>query len=234
MTTSPSDVERRRHLATDPDDPAYHSLQALRDGAAKDNEVGRAARSFWRELPVLILIALVLAVGIKTFVVQAFFIPSGSMLETLQIDDRVLVSKLSYVWGEPERGDVVVFDDPRGPSAEVESIPSRLWRNLAESIGIRTPQSEFIKRVIAVGGDTVEGRDGIVYVNGVAVDEPHVPTYATTFDFGPRQVPEGELFVMGDNRDDSVDSRSFGTIPVEDVVGRAFIVMWPPSHWAGL
>ena len=233
MTTTPPDIDRNTD-ATDSYDRDNRGLDALREGATKDNEVGRAARSFWRELPVLILIALILAVGIKTFVVQAFFIPSGSMLETLQIDDRVLVSKLSYVWGEPERGDVIVFDDPRGPSTEVESIPSRLWRNLAESVGIRTPQSEFIKRVIAVGGDTVEARDGIVYVNGEPVDEPYLPTYATTIDFGPRDVPDGELFVMGDNRDDSVDSRSFGTIPVEDVVGRAFIVMFPPSHWAGL
>lgn len=231
--TTPPDVERGT-FATDPYDPADRSLRALREGAAKDNEVGRAARSFWRELPILIVIALVLAVGIKTFVVQAFYIPSGSMLETLQIDDRVLVSKLSYVWGEPGRGDVVVFDDPRGEVGESESIPSRLWRNLAESIGIRTPQSEFIKRVIAVGGDTIEARDGFVFVNGEAIEELYLPSYASTFDFGPRTVAEGELFVMGDNRDDSVDSRSFGTIPVEDVVGRAFIIMWPPSHWAGL
>ena len=233
MTTTPPDVEAGTLDSASPDE-AEEGLRALREGATRDNEVGRAARSFWKELPVLILIALVLAVGIKTFVVQAFYIPSGSMLETLQIDDRVLVSKLSYAWGEPERGDVVVFDDPRGGVGETESIPSRLWRNLAESVGIRTPQSEFIKRVIAVGGDTVEARDGLVYVNGEVLDEPYVPTYATTIDFGPRQVAEGELFVMGDNRDDSVDSRSFGTIPVEDVVGRAFIVMWPPSHWAGL
>jgi len=231
--TTPPDVEQGT-FATDPYDPTHRSLRALREGAAKDNEVGRAARSFWRELPVLVLIALVLAVGIKTFVVQAFFIPSGSMLETLQIDDRVLVSKLSYVWGEPQRGQVIVFDDPRGEVGEPESVPSRLWRNLAESIGIRTPQSEFIKRVIAVGGDTVEARNGIVFVNGEATEEPYLPSYASTFDFGPRTVPEGELFVMGDNRDDSVDSRSFGTIPIGDVVGRAFIIMWPPSHWAGL
>ena len=206
----------------------------MREGARKDNQVDRAARSFWRELPILILIALVLAVFIKTFIVQAFFIPSGSMLETLQIDDRVLVSKLSYVWGEPDRGDVVVFDDPRGLPQPEESIPSRLWRNLAESIGIRTPQSEFIKRVIAVGGDTVEGIDGVVYVNGEAIEEPYIPTYAFTSDFELVNVPEGEVFVMGDNRNDSVDSRSFGTIVEGDIVGRAFLVMWPATHWAGL
>ena len=221
-------------FATDPYDPAHRSLRALREGAKKDAQVNRAAKSFWRELPVLILIALVLAVVIKTFIVQAFFIPSGSMLETLQIDDRVLVSKLSYAWGEPERGDVVVFDDPRGVAGAEESVPARLWRNLAESIGIRTPQSEFIKRVIAVGGDTVEGVDGSVLVNGIAIDEPYLPSYATTDDFGPVTVPEGEVFVMGDNRNDSVDSRSFGTISHADIVGRAFVVMWPPSRWAGL
>jgi signal peptidase I len=232
VTTPPSLEEGT--FATDPYDPAHRSLRALREGAAKENQVTRAARSFWRELPVLILIALVLAVFIKTFIVQAFFIPSGSMLETLQIDDRVLVSKLSYVWGEPEQGDVIVFDDPRGAPESAESIPSRLWRNLAESIGIRTPKSEFIKRIIGVEGDTVEARDGVVYVNGEALDEPYLPTYAFTEDFGPATVPAGEVFVMGDNRTDSVDSRSFGTIPEGEIVGRAFMVMWPPTRWAGL
>lgn len=231
--TTPPDVDQGT-FAPDPHDPAHGSLQALREGAQKDADVGRAARSFWRELPILVLIALILAVTIKTFIVQAFFIPSGSMLESLQIDDRVLVSKLSYVWGEPEAGDVVVFDDPRGPVADEESLPARLWRNLAESIGIRTPQSEFIKRVIAVGGDSIEARDGDVFVNGEMVEEIYLPSYADTFDFGPVEVPEGEVFVMGDNRGDSVDSRSFGTISVDDIVGRAFVVMWPPSHWAGL
>jgi len=231
--TTPPEVEEGT-FATDPYDPAHRSLRALREGATKENQVTRAAKSFWRELPILILIALVLAVFIKTFIVQAFFIPSGSMLETLQIDDRVLVSKLSYVWGEPDRGDVIVFDDPRGLPESEESIPSRLWRNLAESIGIRTPKSEFIKRVIGIEGDTVEGRNGVVYVNGEALEEPYLPTYATIGDFGPTTVPAGEVFVMGDNRNDSVDSRSFGTIPEGDIVGRAFMVMWPPSRWAGL
>lgn len=231
--STPPEVDQGT-FATDPYDPSDRSLRALREGAQKDAEVGRAARSFWRELPFLIVIALVLAVTIKTFIVQAFFIPSGSMLETLQVDDRVLVSKLSYIWGEPERGDVVVFDDPRGPVGDEESLPGRLWRNLAESIGIRTPQSEFIKRVIAVGGDTVEAESGQVFVNDEPVEEIYVPSYASTFDFGPIVVPSGEVFVMGDNRGDSVDSRSFGTVSVDDIVGRAFVVMWPPDHWAGL
>jgi signal peptidase I len=232
VTTDPS--PHSGTFATDPYDPTHRSLRALREGAQRDAQVDRAARSFWRELPFLILVALLLAVLIKTFVVQAFFIPSGSMLETLQIDDRVLVSKLSYVWGDPERGDVIVFDDPRGEPGESESLSGKVWRNLAESIGVRTPQSEFIKRVIGVGGDTVEGRGGIVYVNGAATAEPYLPRYAVTDDFGPTVVPPGELFVMGDNRGDSIDSRSFGPISEGDVVGRAFVVMWPATRWAGL
>jgi len=231
--TTPPSLEQGTHT-TDPFDPAHRSLQALREGAAKDNQVTRAARGFWRELPLLILIALVLAVFIKTFIVQAFFIPSGSMLETLHVDDRVLVSKLSYVWGEPERGDVIVFDDPRGTAVNSESIPSRLLRNLAESIGLRTPQSEFIKRIIAVDGDVVEAREGQVFVNGEPIDEPYLPSYAFTEDFGPTTVPVDEVFVMGDNRNDSIDSRSFGAVPESEIVGRAFIVMWPPTRWAGL
>ncbi len=232
MTTEPS--PRGGTFATDPYDPTHRSLRALREGAQRDAQADRAARSFWRELPLLVVIALILAVLIKTFVVQAFFIPSGSMLETLQVDDRVLVSKLSYVLGEPQRGDVIVFDDPRGEPGETESLGGRVWRNLAESIGIRTPQSEFIKRVIGIGGDIVEGRDDVVYVNGEAIKEPYLPRYATTFDFGPTEVPPGEVFVMGDNRGDSVDSRSFGSIPEADIVGRAFVVMWPATRWAGL
>ncbi len=232
MTTPPSVEEGT--FAGDPPESVHGSMRALREGAQRENKVTRAARSFWRELPVLVLIALVLAVFIKTFVVQAFYIPSGSMLETLHINDRVLVSKLSYVWGEPERGDVIVFDDPRGLAGPEESIPSRLWRNLAESIGIRTPQSEFIKRIVAMGGDTVEGRGGILYVNGVPLEERYLPSYAVTNDFEPVTVPPGAVFVMGDNRSDSVDSRSFGAIPEGDIVGRAFIVMWPPKRWAGL
>ncbi|HEY5651878.1 MAG TPA: signal peptidase I [Acidimicrobiia bacterium] len=190
-------------------------------------------RSFWRELPVLVLVALVIAVLIKTFIVQAFWIPSGSMQDTLEINDRVLVSKLSYRFGEVERGDVVVFDDPRG-TANRESVMESVLRNLAESVGLSTPKSEFIKRIVALPGETIEIADGRVLVDGVPLDEPYVHPGSRMLDFGPEVIPAGRYFVMGDNRNRSQDSRSFGPIEEESVVGRAFVVLWPISRWTGL
>ena len=190
-------------------------------------------RSFWKELPFLILIALVVAVLIKTFFVQAFWIPSGSMEDTLQINDRVLVNKLSYRFGDVERGDVVVFDDPRGVK-EPESVPQAVIRNLLESVGLSTPKSEYIKRVIALPGETIQVRSGMVEIDGVVIDEPYLHPFSTMPDFGPETVGENQLFMMGDNRNASQDSRVFGPIDADTVVGRAFVVLWPPSSWSGL
>jgi signal peptidase I len=191
---------------------------------------------FWIEFPLLIGIALVVAILIKTFLFQAFFIPSSSMEDTLQIDDRVLVNKVVYLAGDIGRGDVIVFDDPRGGFEQPEeSVVGSALRNLFESIGLATPQSEFIKRVIGVAGDTVEARDGELLVNGSAVYEPYLKDPGRPIAaFGPVLVPEGRLFVMGDNRSASQDSRFFGPIPVDDVVGKAFVIIWPPSRWGGL
>ena len=156
----------------------------------------------------LILVALVVAVIIKTFLVQAFYIPSASMEETLLINDRVMVNKLAYAIGEIERGHIIVFDDPRRlDNGTTESVPARVVRNLAESIGLSTPQSEFIKRVIAIPGDTVEVRGGLVYLNGTALDEPYVPEGTSMPALEPVTIPPGHVFVMGDNRDVSQDSR---------------------------
>lgn len=191
---------------------------------------------FWVEFPVLIVIALGVAILIKTFLFQAFYIPSSSMEDTLNINDRVLVNKLTYRFGDINRGDVIVFDDPRGGFEEPdESVIDSAVRNVFESIGLATPRSEFIKRVIGVSGDTVEGIGGMVYVNGMALDEPYLkdPGYAIP-PFGPVEVQAGQLFVMGDNRAASQDSRFFGTIPTDDVVGKAFVIIWPPARWGGL
>lgn len=214
---------------------AHDEVDAQREEAFDQAEDARAARSFWRELPFLIVIALTLAVLLKTFVIQAFFIPSSSMEDTLQINDRVVVSKLSYRLGDIDRGDVVVFDDPRRLSGSSDdSLPEAVVRNLAESIGLSTPQSEFIKRVIALEGETVEIRNGTVFVDGEVVDEPYVKPLGWRANFGPEEVPEDHVFVMGDHRSVSRDSRSFGPIPTEDIVGRAVAVIWPPANWGGL
>lgn len=191
---------------------------------------------FWLEFPLLIGAALLIAVLIKTFLFQAFWIPSSSMENTLQVYDRVLVSKLSYEFSDISQFDVIVLDDPRpGFEQPDEGAVDRALRNLKESIGLATPQSEFIKRVIGLPGDKVEGRDGAVFVNDVRLDEPYLKQPELPIrDFGPVLVPEDSLFVMGDNRRASQDSRFFGAIPIDDVVGKAFVIIWPPSRASGL
>ena len=201
----------------------------------RPNVKGKKHRPFWRELPVLIVIALVVAVVIKTFLVQAFYIPSASMENTLLVNDRVMVNKLAYTFGDIERGHIIVFDDPRLlDSGNTEAIPARVLRNLAESVGLSTPQSEFIKRVIALPGDTIEIVDNEVLVNGRVIEEPYLHPGSRMPNFVEETIPPGHVFVMGDNRNVSQDSRVFGPIPTEDVVGRAFILLWPPSRWTRL
>ncbi|MCL1593040.1 MAG: signal peptidase I [Actinomycetia bacterium] len=197
---------------------------------------GKKQLPFWLELPLLIGIALIVAVVIKTFLFQAFYIPSSSMENTLQINDRVLVNKVTYEIGDISRKDVIVFDDPRGgfEQPDEDAIDSAV-RNLLESIGLATPQSEFIKRVIGVPGDVVEASSGDLIVNGEAQDEPYRKNPERPIpDFAPVVVPEGHLFVMGDNRGASQDSRFFGPIPIDTVVGKAFVIIWPPSRWSGI
>lgn len=183
------------------------------------------------ELPFLVLIALVLAVLVKTVAFQAFFIPSESMFDTLQINDRVLVNKITYRLGEPQRGDVVVFD--RTPDSE-ESLVGALLRNLAESVGVKTPEADLIKRVVGLPGETVEVVDNTVMINGLPLAEPYLRDVARTSAMDPLVISEDEYFVMGDNRARSLDSRSFGPISREEIIGKAFVIIWPTSRWSGL
>ena len=210
------------------------SLERLRSDARHSRERSESRRSFWRELPLLILVALVVAILIKTFLIQAFFIPSASMRETLVEGDRVMVNKLAYRFGEPARGDVIVFDSPLEEDGGGENIFSAVVRHVAESLGLSSPESALIKRVVAVGGETISIAEGRVVVDGVAIDEPYLIDGVRMPDFGPELVPEGYVFVMGDNRPASQDSRRFGPIPVDDIIGRAFVRVWPPSRWGGL
>jgi signal peptidase I len=159
------------------------------------------------EWVVILVGALLVALVVKTFLLQAFYIPSASMEPTLKKDDRVLVNKLSYDFHDVRRGDVVVFRSPPG-----EDNPEI---------------KDLIKRVIGLPGETVEGRDGRVYINGNPLKEPYLPAGTTTSSFGPEKIPPGHLWVMGDNRSNSKDSRFFHTIAEDLVVGRAFIKVWP-------
>lgn len=203
---------------------------------SEEPELGRNRPPFWVELPGLLLTALVVAVLVKTFLVQPFYIPSESMLPTIEVNDRVMVNKLAYRLGEPERGDIVVFLNPSLTDAQLEeSFPEAFIRSVLEAVGIRTRgQDDLIKRVVAVGSQTVEIENGHLEVDGVEVSEPYLVNGTTMSDFGPVDVPEGHVFVMGDNRNSSLDSRRFGPIPVEEIVGEAVIRIWPLDRIGGL
>jgi signal peptidase I len=213
----------------------------------------RRRLSATREVPILVGVSLLIALVLKTFLVQAFVIPSGSMEQTIQIDDRVLVDKLTPWFGSrPQRGDVVVFQDPGG-WLEQEQLPPtsedppviKQGKQLLTFIGLLPSDDEqdLIKRVVAVGGDTVKCCDqsGRVTVNGMPLEEPYVfpgdEPSQREFDV---TVPVGRIFVLGDHRSNSADSRFHldepgeGAVPEEQVVGKAVVIAWPYSHWGGL
>lgn len=245
--------------------PGGHTAQAGPAGALAPNLPGRAdrrrlarrvkrrrRRSAVTEIPLLIVVAVVIALVLKTFLVQAFVIPSGSMENTIRIGDRVLVDKLTPWFGsEPSRGDVVVFKDPSDWLAGEKQAPDtspagvkQLKRGLT-FIGLLPSANDrdLIKRVIGVGGDTVKccDKNGKVTVNGKALDEPYLyPGNApSTISFDVK-VPEGRLFFLGDHRGLSADSRFHmdeefqGTVPLSDVVGRAVVIAWPVGDWSRL
>lgn len=188
------------------------------------------------EIPLLLVGAAVIALVVKAFLAQAFFIPSESMEPQLATGDRVVVSRLSYELHEPRRGDVVVFDDPAQPEAPDRSLlPVRLGRDALEALGVVEPRGrELIKRVVALPGETVWGQDGRVVIDGRPLIEPYLSELAVTDDFAPVRVPEDHVFVMGDSRRNSKDSRRFGPVPTELVVGRAIARVWPPGRIANL
>lgn len=216
-----------------PDDPT--PADAIADGAIPTDEDQdddeKRGLPFWLEVPLLVLLALGIAVVIKTFLVQAFFIPSGSMEATLNIDDRILVNKLAFRFDDPHRGDIVVFDSG---ARRDESLLESIRRNVAEAVGLSAPESDFIKRVIGLPGETVEIRDNRVFIDGEPLDEPYLKPGTRMSDFGPVVVEPGHYFMMGDNRNLSSDSRVSGAVARDRLVGRAFVVVWPPSNWGGL
>ncbi len=222
------------------------STESRSDGVASPTDAERPVpgkhrgkarkKGFWasvRELPVLIILALGLALLIKTFLVQAFYIPSPSMEPTLTNGDRVLVDKLSYDFGEPSTGDVIVFRNPGFADEPDRNVVQSFFHWLVEGLGFaQAPDEDFIKRVIGGPGDTVRvDRDG-VYVNGEKLDEPYIAENGGPT--GTWSVPEDSVFVMGDNRANSTDSRAFGPIKIDSIVGKAFVVIWPASRWGWL
>jgi signal peptidase I len=210
---------------------------------AKSAPAATKKKSFWRELLTIVVAAAVLTLMVKAFVVQVYRIPSGSMENTLQVGDRVLVNKLVYHFRGIDRGDIVVFSgqDSWGPDAPPPSGNPlvRFFADVLSDIGLQSSQTYYIKRVIGLPGDHVACcTAGKVTVNGVPLSEssylfPGNPP--STFKFR-EIVPPGHLWVMGDHRSDSDDSRLHpgdpggGAIPENQVVGRAFLIIWPPSQ----
>ncbi|AEW96804.1 signal peptidase I [Streptantibioticus cattleyicolor NRRL 8057 = DSM 46488] len=247
---APAEATAATPAGTDPAPPRTGAGRAERRRTVKRIK-RRKRRSALREVPILIGIALVIALVLKTFLVQAFVIPSGSMEQTIRIGDRVLVDKFTPWFGyQPQRGDVVVFQDP-GHWLDGEPKPApdppvvKQVKAFFTFIGLLPAANEqdLIKRVIAVGGDHVRCCDaqGRVTVNGTSVNEPYIdpgnPPSRIPFDI---TVPPGRVWVMGDHRSDSADSRYHmtepgqGTVAVKQVVGRAFVIAWPTSHWRTL
>ncbi len=204
----------------------------------------------WQELPLLLIIAFGMAFLIRAFLLQAFFIPSGSMEYTLHIGDRVLVNKMVYDVRDPRRGEVIVFRGtgtwaPETAFQPPRSTATKLSQQFGSLIGVAQPsEKDFIKRIIGLPGDVVQCCDaqGRVTVNGVPLDEPYVtdnspleeepaPGRCGPRKFGPITVEPGHMWVMGDHRLVSQDSRCQGQVPLDNIIGKAFVVVWPQKSW---
>lgn len=182
----------------------------------------------------MLLTALAIAVVIKTFLVQPFWIPTPSMVPTIEVNDRVMVNKLTMNFSEVHRGNIVVFRDPAAPELD-ETIPEAVLRSVLEAVGVRVRGfDDLIKRVIALPGETITIEDNRILIDGVPIDEPYLPPGTSMPDFGPVTLGDDEVFVMGDNRQFSLDSRVFGPIPLDDIIGKAFLVIWPLSNFGGI
>jgi signal peptidase I len=196
----------------------------------------RTRRRFFAELPFLLVAALILTVLVKGFLIQAFFIPSRSMEPTLDVGDRVVVNRLAYRLGDPHHGQVVVFLRPTSDDQASASGPvSWVRRAVAQGLGGTPPGNEdLIKRVVGLPGDVLEGRDGYLWRNDVRVEEPYLRPNTFTSEFKKVRVKPDHFWVMGDNREDSADSRVFGQIERSALVGRAVLTVWPAPHAGGL
>lgn len=242
------DVRSEAEGAVPEEKEPVDSADETADDSEDDGKRKKKQGSFWKELPVLIVVAVVLALVIKAFAVQAFYIPSGSMENTLQVGDRVLVNKIVYHTRDIARGDVIVFNglDSWDPEVQVEepgNPVSKALRAVGTAFGVAPNEKDYIKRVIGIPGDHVKCCDaqGRVTVNGVPLDESsYLYTDPITHERNkPSNDPfdvtvrPGQLWVMGDHRELSYDSRSHrgdpggGTIPIDRVIGRAFVIVWP-------
>jgi signal peptidase I len=223
-------------------------------GARRRPSSRRKEMPLWQELPLLLMVAFCLAILIRSLLVQAFSIPSGSMQNTLAIDDRVLVNKIDYALRDPLRGEIVVFRGTENWAPEVTGAPPdksflpSFGRTIGDLVGVgRADEKDYIKRVIGLPGDRVACCDaqGRITVNGDSIDESYIfdnspleaapnPLICGSRKFLEVTVPAGHIWVMGDHRGVSKDARCEGPVPIDNVIGRAFAVAWPAAHFTGL
>lgn len=216
MSETPAGDEIQR-----PETPAEENGTA-EEISTEEKEALRGQKQEQRKSPIrevveTVVVALMIALVIRTFVVEVFVVEGSSMHPNLASGDRLLVNKFVYRFRTPQAGEVIVFDYP---------VTRR-------SSGFGRSTRRFIKRVIAVAGDEVEMRDGVVYVNGEPLPEPYNPIRDET-SWPPTVVPPQSVWVLGDNRPNSSDSRSFGEVPLDKIKGEAFFRFWPPNHWGSL
>jgi signal peptidase I len=186
-------------------------------------------KSAVRETIEVLVTAFLLAMLIRAFLIQAFYIPSSSMEPTLKVGDRLFVARFIYWFTKPERGEIIVFRSPGSPEK------SYFIRKIAPTVSILTfgrldldPHKDYIKRVVAREGETVEVEEGIVYLNGQPLEEPYIKEEMWQKGYGPKKVPPNCLFVLGDNRNKSNDSRYWGFLSSEKLEGKALFIFWPP------
>ena len=183
----------------------------------KPSSSRRRRTAWYAEWAVIIVLALLIAIGFRTYVAQTFFIPSTSMTPTLQVGDRIVVSKLSVTWGTINRGDIVVFKSPANVAAQCQD----------------PPEAYLVKRVIGIPGDRLRNKGSKIFVNGKLLKE----TWRHSTSFGPQNiqpnelVPEGQYYMMGDNHAESCDSRYWGTVPAASIIGKVVFRIWPFSRF---
>ena len=213
-------------------------MSVAQDEDREPQETGgkRSAGGSLLEFVLIVVVALGLALGIQAFLVKPFRIPSGSMEPTLDIGQRVLVSRVNYHVSDPDRGDVVVFKPPAGADTNSCGVRHSSQTPCPRPTPNRS-DTNFIKRVVAVGGDRLKVIDGRVYLNGKRQDEPHArPSSDCSICNLPEEItiPKGQYFMMGDNRGESADSREWGPIPEKWMIGKGFATYWPPGKIGGL
>ena len=213
-----------------PSNENFQTTETTHEQSPGRRRSSKKSGSGWMEFPLILIVAFALVfLVVRPYVAEAFYIPSESMVPTLEVGDRVLVNKFIYRFTEPERQDVVVFKTPEGINNSVDG--NLIARTAGWFQGRRDERQDLIKRVVALPGDTIAVRDGNLFVNGERQNEPYLNEELPDGSFFQQAtVPQGKVFVMGDNRTNSRDSRFIGPIPKENIEGEAFLRFWPPGR----